>query len=66
MTATLPVAVVVVNAADDLSTGWQALVTQPALNGQLTYADDNLAWFLGLARPRTSTETCVALCRFLC
>lgn len=66
MTATLPVAVMVVNAAEDLSTGWQAQAIQPALDGQLTYADANLAWFLGLARPRSSTETCVALCRFLC
>lgn len=66
MTATLPVAVVVVNAAEDLSTGWHAQATQPALNGQLTYADVNLAGCWGLAMPRSSTETCVALCRFLC
>lgn len=66
MTATLSVAVVVVNAAEDLSIGWQAQATQPALDGQLTYVDDDRVWFLGLARPRTATETCVALCRFLC
>lgn len=66
MTATLPVAVVVVTAVEDLATGWQAQATQPVLDGPLTFADDNREWFLGLAPPRTATETCVALCRFLC
>lgn len=66
MNAKLPAVVVVVNSAEDLSTGWHAQATQPALDGQLAYADVNLAWFLGLARPRSSTETCAALCRFLC
>ncbi len=66
MPATLPVAVAVANAAEDLPACLHFEATQRCLDGQVAYADDNREWFLELARPRTATETCVALCRFLC
>lgn len=65
ITAILP-AVAALNASVDLSGGWQLHAAQPALHGSLTHADDNCEWFLGLTRSWSATETCVALCRFLC
>lgn len=66
MTATLVVAVVANIAAEDLSTGWQAQATQPSFDLPMTFADHRRESFLESARSPSATETCVALCRFLC
>jgi hypothetical protein len=64
--ATLPDAVSAVNATEGISAGLHFQATLLSHDCQLTFVDGSREWFLGLAWPRSSTKTCVALCRFLC
>jgi len=64
--ATLPDAVSTVNATEGISAGLQLQATLLSHECPPTFADGRREWHLGLARPRSATETCAALGRFLC
>lgn len=63
---TLPQAVATIHATADISAELQLQAALPVHECPRSDVDGSREWVLGLARPRSSTETCVALCRFLC